>query len=56
MKKMNTLACLVFSSMVGMTTYVLLNKNTKQKADKLINTMLDKANDFTENMYEEDSY
>ncbi len=28
----------------GMTTYVLMNKSTKKKADKLINSMIDEAN------------
>lgn len=34
----------------GLTTYVLMNKNTKKNADKLINTMLDEANSMVKDM------
>ena len=50
MKKMNMISYALFFSMVGMTSYVLMNKNTKEKADRLINNMLDKANECTINM------
>ena len=38
------------AGMIGMSTYILMNKNTKNKADRLINNMLDKANELTCNM------
>ncbi len=50
MKKMEMTLCLMTAGFVGLGTYVLLNKNTKNKADKLINNMLDKANDMTNKM------
>ena len=50
MKKMGFLAGMTAASLVGLGTYVLVNKNTKNKADKLINNFLDKANDMTNNM------
>ncbi len=46
MKKMEMFACMAMASMIGVGTYVLMNKNTKDKADKLINNMLDKANNL----------
>ncbi len=50
MKKMETTLCLMAAAGVGLGTYILLNKSTKNKADKLINNMLDKANDMTNKM------
>lgn len=50
MKKMNMLASIAMAGMIGMGTYILMNKNTKAKADKLINNMLERANDCTTNM------
>jgi len=50
MKKMNMVSSIALAGMIGVGTYILMNKNTKAKADKLINTMLDKANHCTENM------
>ena len=50
MKKMNMVMSVALAGMIGMGTYVLMNKNTKAKADKLINNMLDKANECTTNM------
>jgi hypothetical protein len=47
MKKMGFIAGMAAAGVVGLTTYVLVNKNTKNKADKLINNFLDKANDMT---------
>ncbi len=47
MKKMEMMACMAMASMIGVGTYVLMNKNTKDKADKLLNNILDKANDMT---------
>ena len=50
MKKMNMLSSIVMAGMIGMGTYILMNKNTKAKADKLINNMLERANECTTNM------
>lgn len=47
---MNMMASIALAGMIGIGTYVLMNKNTKAKADKLINNMLDKANECTMNM------
>lgn len=47
---MNMVTSLALAGMMGLTTYVLMNKGTKAKADKLINNMLDKANDCATNM------
>ncbi len=41
---------MITTSLIGLGAYTLMNKNTKNKADKLINNMLDKANDMTNNM------
>ncbi len=37
----------MMASAIGVGTYVLMNKNTKAKADKLLNNILDKANEMT---------
>ena len=50
MKKMNMMTSIALAGMIGIGTYILMNKNTKAKADKLINNMLEKANDCTMNM------
>ena len=50
MKKMNMVTSLAMAGMIGMGTYILMNKNTKAKADKLINNMLERANECTTNM------
>jgi len=50
MKKMNMVMSIALSGMIGMGAYVLMNKNTKRKADMLINNMLDKADKCTSNM------
>lgn len=50
MKKMGFLAGMAAASVVGLGTYVLVNNNTKKKADKLINNFLDKANSMTNDM------
>mgnify|MGYP003571286287 CR=1 FL=1 len=50
MKKMGLIAGLSMAGLIGLGTYTLINKNTKNKADKLINNLLDKANDMTQNM------
>lgn len=50
MKKSGLLAGMAMAGLIGVGTYVLVNKQTKQKADKLINNMLDKANEMTNNM------
>lgn len=47
---MSIITSVALAGMIGLGTYTLMNKNTKAKADKLINNMLDKANDCTMNM------
>ena len=49
MKKMGIVTGMAMAGLIGLGTYVLVNKNTKNKADKLINNMLDKANEATMN-------
>lgn len=41
---------MMMAGLIGIGTYVLMNKQTKGKADKLINNLLDKANDMTNDM------
>ena len=50
MKKMGLVSGMVVAGLIGLGTYTLANRNTKNKADKLINNMLDKANNVTNNM------
>ncbi len=50
MKKMGIAMSMMMAASVGLGTYILLNKETKSKADKLINNMLDKANTMTNKM------
>ncbi len=50
MKKMEIVAGMVMAGIIGVGAYTLLNKNTKTKADKLINNLLDKANTMSNNM------
>ncbi len=50
MKKMEMMACALFIGMGALGAYTLINKNTKNKADKLLNNLLDKANNMTNNM------
>ena len=50
MKKIEAIGCMAMASMIGLGVYTLMNKNTKGKADKLINNFLDKANDMSNNM------
>ena len=50
MKKMGLLTGMAMAGLIGLGTYTLANRNTKNKADKLINNMLDKANNATNNM------
>ena len=50
MKKMGLIAGMTMAGIIGLGTYVLVNKNTKAKADKLINNVLDKANMMTNEM------
>lgn len=47
LKKLEMLGCMMMASAIGVGTYVLMNKNTKAKADKLLNNILDKANEMT---------
>ena len=50
MNKMGLICGMAIAGAIGLTTYTLVNKNTKGKADKLINNVLDKANNMTSNM------
>ena len=50
MKKMGIVAGMSMACLVGLGTYILVNKNTKNTADRLINNMLDRANDAASNM------
>jgi hypothetical protein len=50
MKKVGIITGMALAGLIGLGTYTLLNKNTKPKADKLINNMLDKASEKTVNM------
>jgi len=50
MKKMGIVCGMAMAGLIGVGTYVLMNKQTKGKADKLINNLLDKANTATNNM------
>ena len=50
MKKMGIICGMAMAGLIGLGTYTLVNKNTKNKADKLINNFLDKANTVTSNM------
>ena len=52
MKKMHVITGLTVAGLMGLGTYILVNKNTKAKADKLINNVLDKANIMTSDMME----
>ncbi len=47
MKKMSLIVPIALGGVMGMGAYILMNQNTKVKADKLINNLLDKANDMT---------
>lgn len=50
MKKTGIVCGMMMAGLIGMGTYILMNKQTKGKADKLINNLLDKANDMTNDM------
>lgn len=50
MKKMGIICGMAMAGLIGIGTYTLMNKQTKGKADKLINNILDKANNMTTNM------
>lgn len=43
MKKMGFLAGVVMTTAMGLTAYVLMNKETSKKANKVINDMLDQT-------------
>ncbi len=46
MKKMMLATTIGMACGIGLTAYVLTNKNTKKNADKLLNTMMDNANNM----------
>ncbi len=52
MKKINVVSGMLVAGLIGLGAYTLANRNTKNKADKLINNVLDKANDMTNNIME----
>ena len=49
MKKMMIASSIGMACGAGMVAYLLTNKNTKKNADKLLNTMMDEANDKLKN-------
>lgn len=50
MKKMGIICGMAMAALIGIGTYTLMNKQTKVKADKLINNLLDKASNAADNM------
>ena len=50
MKKTGIICGMAMASLIGAGTYILVNKQTKNKADRLINNLLDKANTAANNM------
>lgn len=50
MKKTMGVIGLTMLGTAGLTAYVLMNKNTKKNADKLINSVLDEANCVVKDM------
>lgn len=50
MKKTGIICGMAMASLIGIGTYILVNKQTKIKADKFINNLLDKANNAANNM------
>ncbi len=50
MKKMMIASTIGVACGAGMVAYLLTNKNTKKNADKLLNTMMNEANDKMKNM------
>ncbi len=50
MKKMGIVCGMAMAGLIGVGTYTLMNKKTKNNADKLINNLLDKANTMTDKM------
>ncbi len=50
MKKMMLATGIGMACGAGMVAYLLTNKNTKKNADKLLNTMMEEANDKMKNM------
>ena len=49
MKKMMIASSIGMACGAGMVAYLLTNKSTKKNADKLLNTMMDEANDKLKN-------
>lgn len=52
MKKLGLVCGMTVAGLIGLGTYTLVNKSTKNKADRLINNVLDKANKMTTKMGE----
>ena len=50
MKKMMIASGIGMACGAGMVAYLLTNKNTKKNADKLLNTMMEEANDKMKKM------
>ncbi len=48
LKKMLIGACMGMASGAGLTAYLMMNKKTKRNADKLLNNMMDEANQMLE--------
>ena len=52
MRKVSIITGMTLAGVIGLGAYILANKNTKIKADKLINSVLDKASLMTKDMME----
>ena len=50
MRKMHVITGLAVAGLMGLGTYILVNKKTRKKADRLINNVLDKASIMTSDM------
>lgn len=49
-KMMCCVASVAVASMAGLAAYTLMNKDTKRNADRLLNTMMEDANDAMKKM------
>jgi len=49
-KMMCCVTSVAFASMAGLAAYALMNKDTKKNADKLLNTMMEDANNAMQKM------
>ena len=49
-KTMCCLACMMVAGMSGLAMYAFMNKDTKKKADELLNTMMEDATECMKEM------